>query len=225
MRLSIIRSGREYKVFTLSNGSVRLVFIDLRKVLGGGSLEKAGASLGVHEKYNFGKGFVPHLFLTDMGKLYGSEIPPYSSECFNKMNSKKKICTEEEHVLFSQQLQAGKRHIDLVKTYCKQDVDLCIFSFVEAMRSFRDLFGINILDASSFTSSSLFFRQASTIAPFQKGQPAFCSLGDSLALRIVLAGLHGGVCMRMVSRMATGDPLFPEEGSPKCKRIASFDFR
>ena len=209
----------------MSNGNVRLVFIDLRKVLGGGSLEKAAASLGVRQKYGLSKGFVPHAHLTGMEKLYGSEVPPYSSQCFDRMNSKKKICTEEEHEQLARQLRSGKRYIDLVRLYCKQDVDLCTLSFIEAMASYRELFGINILDASSFTSSSLFFRQASAVAPFLKGQPTFCALGDSLALRIVLAGLHGGVCMRMVSRMGVGDQLFPEEGSPTCKRIASFDFR
>ncbi len=221
----MIKSGREYKVFALKRRGIKLVFVDLRSLLGGGSLEKACTSLGVREKYAVAKGFVPHSFYTSLDVLNGSTMPPFSDSCFLKMNSKKKMCTEEEYDQLSKRLEGGSSHLDIVVGYCKEDVNVCLLAFLEGIKAYKELFGITVLDSASFTSSSLFFREASVILPFLQGQPSFSSLDNSLALRIVLGGLSGGVCMRMVSRMARGDKMFPSADSETCKKIASLDFR
>ncbi len=230
LRLEIVKAGRQYKVFTFLGGErgTRLVFVDLRALVGGGSLEKACTSLGVDEYYGLKKSFQPFSFYTSLERVHGQEVPSYFGPYFRKMNSSKKICTSAEYKRFVRRLQTST-HLDLFREYMELDTKVTLLCFLECCSTYRDLFGISVLDARSFTSSSLFYRQCSVINPFLAAQPGFCRMEFSTALAVVLGGMSGGLCVRMVDFMRAGDPLFPQAGSygagKTCRGIASLDFR
>ena len=228
LRLEVVKAGREYKVFTFLGGDrgTRLVFVDLRALVGGGSLEKTCASLGVDQYYGLQKSFQPFAFYTSLERIHGQQVPSYFGPYFRKLNSSKKICTPAQYKQFVRRLQTST-HLDLFREYMELDTRVTLLCLLECCSSYKHLFGISVLDSRSFTSSSLFYRQCSVINPFLAAQPGFCQMPFSTALAVVLGGMSGGLCVRMVNSMRAGDPLYPrgDRGGKTCRSIASLDFR
>lgn len=223
IKVDLAKSGRCYKYFNLRDGDLKLRFVDLRNVCTANSLANATKALGVQEKYSVDKQFLPFPYYDRLERLYGHDLPEYGSPCFRKMNSEKRICTRAEYAGFRERLKTTN-HLGILVDYLRADVTLTLLGLVEAVEVYRELFQIALLDSSSFTSSSLFYRESSIIQPYLRAQPGFSRLAGT-GLYMALASLSGGLTARMTSRMEKGQRLYPEEGEKLCKNISIADFR
>ena len=229
IKICIAKAGRTFKYFNLSRevdgARVLLRFADLRLLMGGGSLAQTVKVLGVDKKYKLRKGFTPHSFYSSLERVHGSEVPPYTATYFSHMNSSEMICSEREYGEFVAFLNSGKTHFDHMVSYLKADVNVVVFCMLEIMDAYSELFGIEVLDSAAMTNSSLFFRQASLILPFRRGQPTFTAISESTALYMLLHSMAGGITMRMAPHMAVGDEMYPGRRDLTCQNIVALDFR
>jgi len=225
-KIKLARNGRTYKIFRIND----LVHVDLRDLMGGGSLSKISRVLGVDKKYKISKTFQPFKLFTSLDFLASSDLPDYGHDCFTSMNSEKKICSEEEYLSYKKSLR-NFSHRELLCAYLKQDVLVTMLSFLEAQTAYRDLFGIEVIGGKATTSSGLFFREATVIQPFLNFQPSFVKLAtDSTVFFLTMQAISGGLVCKSCDQISLGDRLYPdpetkEEESKICEKILTMDFR
>jgi len=225
-KIKIAKTGRTYKVFVINN----IHHLDLRSLMGGGSLSKTCQVLGVDKKYGTKKYFQPFNLFTSLEVLNGSSLPGYEDKCFLALNGVDKICTEEEYNEYKSILKSNT-HRQVLCSYLKQDLLVTLLCFLELQEAYRNLFGIEVLGSNSTTSSGLFFREATVIQPYLNFQPSFVNIPiNSTIFYLTLNAISGGLVCKMGDKLELGDKLFPDpvtvsERKKSCKKILTMDFR
>jgi len=225
-KISIAKSGRTYKFFSYNN----IHHVDLRNIMGGSSLDKTCQVLGVDQKFKISKGFQPFQLFTSLEFMRGNFLPGFDDSCFLKSNGKDKICTKSQYDSYKGQL-SNFNHWQLLRAYLRQDTVITFLCFMQAQHQYREVFNIEILDGRNFTSSSLFFKEATVIQPFLNHQPSFVNLPlNSTIFYLTLNAISGGLVCKMANQLSTGQKLFPqalneEERGKVCKAIHTVDFR
>lgn len=220
-KINLVKNGAAFKILVV-NG---IEFVDLQNLIGSPvSLVTASKMFNLTESVE-AKGTMPYAFYTNLGVLQSYVAPNYDSDVWCKLNSVDKMCTRDEHEQIAKEISLIN-HGGFVEKYLRKDCFLTQMLFYEVRKQIDEVFGLDLIDFSVFSCSSLFYKYSTVVKPHLNGQPSFCNMRFGTAYSIVSGALTGGFTGKFLDRIEVGETLRPGvEGSPTVDNLAVLDFR